>query len=330
MNLNFYQQLIQNLPIPYAYHHIICNSEGKPCDYEFIEINSAYENFTGLTKKEIIGRRATQIFSAMGNKGLDWIECFGGLALNGGQKEFEHYAEEQKKWYKIIAYSPQKFYFTTFFIDISAEKKQAARQFNINDKQTEKPNHFSWRQLSDIIEFLPDATLAIDVNKRVIIWNKAIEKMTGIPASEMIGKGDYAYSVPFYGAPRPQLMNLVFGEELSEADACRYKSLTREGDTIEAEVYCPALYNNKGAWVYTKVSPLHDQEGKIIGAIESIRDITERKLFEESLREKTAFLEAQINSSFDGIVLDDANFRRIYTNSKYYEIFNVPQHIIDS
>jgi len=330
MNLNFYQQLIQNLPIPYAYHHIICNSEGKPCDYEFIEINSAYENFTGLTKKEIIGRRATQIFSAMGNKGLDWIKCFGGLALNGGQKEFEHYAEEQKKWYKIIAYSPQKFYFTTFFIDISAEKKQAARQFNINDKQTEKPNHFSWRQLSDIIEFLPDATLAIDVNKRVIIWNKAIEKMTGIPASEMIGKGDYAYSVPFYGAPRPQLMNLVFGEELSEADACRYKSLTREGDTIEAEVYCPALYNNKGAWVYTKVSPLHDQEGKIIGAIESIRDITERKLFEESLREKTAFLEAQINSSFDGIVLDDANFRRIYTNSKYYEIFNVPQHIIDS
>jgi len=139
MNLNFYQQLIQNLPIPYAYHHIICNSEGKPCDYEFIEINSAYENFTGLTKKEIIGRRATQIFSAMGNKGLDWIKCFGGLALNGGQKEFEHYAEEQKKWYKIIAYSPQKFYFTTFFIDISAEKKQAARQFNINDKQTEKP-----------------------------------------------------------------------------------------------------------------------------------------------------------------------------------------------
>ena len=34
--------------------------------------------------------------------------------------------------------------------------------------------------------------------------------MTGIPAAEMIGKGDYAYTIPFYGEARPQLMDLIF------------------------------------------------------------------------------------------------------------------------
>jgi PAS domain-containing protein len=68
----------------------------------------------------------------------------------------------------------------------------------------------SRRRLSDVIEFLPDATLAIDREKRIIIWNREIEKMTGVPAAEMIGKGDYAYTIPFYGEARPQLMDLIF------------------------------------------------------------------------------------------------------------------------
>ena len=46
-------------------------------------------------------------------------------------------------------------------------------------KQTEAELLASRRQLVDIIDFLPDATLAIDREKKVIIWNRAIEKMTG-------------------------------------------------------------------------------------------------------------------------------------------------------
>ena len=133
----------------------------------------------------------------------------------------------------------------------------------------------SERQMADIIEFLPDATLAINKERRVIIWNKAIEEMTGVPAAEMIGKGDYAYTIPFYGDARPQLMDLVF--EDNEEIAAKYPKVIREGDNLMVEVFCHSLYNNKGAWVLAKASPLHDQSGNIIGAIENIRDITERK-----------------------------------------------------
>ncbi|MEI8216516.1 MAG: PAS domain S-box protein [Eubacteriales bacterium] len=138
------------------------------------------------------------------------------------------------------------------------------------------------KELMDIIEFLPDATLGIDMEKRVIIWNKAIEKMTGIAAPEMIGKGEYAYTIPFYGDARPQLMDLVL--DYNEEVAGRYKNMKREDEALVAEVFCPALHNNKGAWIYTKASPLHDSAGKIIGVIESIRDITEKKESEELIR----------------------------------------------
>jgi len=134
------------------------------------------------------------------------------------------------------------------------------------------------KQLSDIIKFLPTATLAIDKEGRVIIWNEAIEQMTGIPSEEMLGKNGYAHSIPFYGEGRPQLLDLIL-EDNNEI-VSRYPNIIRKGDTLSAEVFCTNLYNNKGAWIFAKAAPLHDQDGNIVGAIESVRDITERKLAE--------------------------------------------------
>jgi PAS domain S-box-containing protein len=172
-------------------------------------------------------------------------------------------------------------------------------------KKAEEALQVKQSQLTDIIEFLPDATLAIDKEGHVIIWNEAIAKMTGIPAKEMIGKGDNAYAIPFYGKARAQLIDLVFKEH-AEIES-RYTNLTREGDTVIAEVFCNALYNNRGAWVFAKSSPLHDQSGNIIGAIESIRDITERKQAEEALKESEEKFRSITEQSADGIVVTDEN-----------------------
>jgi two-component system cell cycle sensor histidine kinase/response regulator CckA len=165
------------------------------------------------------------------------------------------------------------------FVDMS-ERKRAEMELLENRKR-----------LADIVNFLPDATLAIDKEKRVIIWNKAIEEMTSVPAAEIIGKGDYAYTVPFYGEARPQLMDLIFMDH--EDIEARYPKIAREGDCLTAEVFCNALYENKGAWIFAKASPLYDQFGNIVGAIESIRDITERKRAEAE-REK---LQVQLNQA---------------------------------
>ncbi len=134
------------------------------------------------------------------------------------------------------------------------------------------------QQLTNIIEFLPNPTMAIDNNGCVIIWNKAIETMTGITAAEMIGKGDHAYMIPFYGEARVGLLDLIFA--VDEEIKSRYPDINRQGDTLTAEAFCNALNDNKGAWIFGKALPLRDQDGNVIGAIESVRDISARKLAE--------------------------------------------------
>jgi PAS domain S-box-containing protein len=137
-------------------------------------------------------------------------------------------------------------------------------------------------QLAQIIEFLPDATFVIDSNRRVIAWNRAIEEMTGVGKDDMIGRGDYAYSVPFYGEPRPIMIDLVLDEDSNTA--LKYENMEKANTTIYAEAYVPCTYQGKGAWLWGTASPLVDGEGNIIGAIESIRDIAERKRAEEELK----------------------------------------------
>ena len=183
--------------------------------------------------------------------------------------EYPCHSPEKERWFRMKA-TP---------LDWGGQRAVAIVHSDITGrKQAEEALQANRKRLSDIIKFLPNATFAVDKEGRVIIWNEAIEQMTGIPAAEILGKGGYAPSIPFYGKTRPQLLDLLI-EDHNEA-ATLYPQIIREGDTIGGEVFCNALYNNKGAWVFAKAAPLHDQNGNISGAIESVRDISERKLAE--------------------------------------------------
>ena len=208
--------------------------------------------------------------------------------------------------------------------------EMVAREMSIyiEQKQAEDEARAYQRRLTDIIHFLPDATLAIDKEKRIIIWNKAIEEMTGIPAAEMIGKGDYAYTIPFYGEARPQLMDLVFEDDT--VIPARYPTIIREGNTLIAEVFCNALYNNTGAWVFAKASPLYDSSGGIIGVIESIRDITDRKRAEEEIQFKNVLLLTQQETTLDGILIVDEAGKILQYNQKFIEIWGIPGYLLES
>jgi PAS domain S-box-containing protein len=147
-------------------------------------------------------------------------------------------------------------------------------------RQTEEALRESERRLADIINFLPDATLVIDREGKVIAWNRAIEAMTGIKASDILGKGNYEYSLPFYGERRPILVDLVLKPQ-KEIEV-RYADIMRKDGTLTGEAYMP---NMKGGEVYLlgSAAALYDSEGYVAGAIESIRNITERKSIERKL-----------------------------------------------
>ena len=131
----------------------------------------------------------------------------------------------------------------------------------------------SRQQLADIINFLPDPTCVIDMNGRVIAWNRAMEQMTGITKSEMIGRGDYEYAIPFYGERRPTLMDYLL-QNIPEPEK-KYPVYEKTGGALCTEIYIPALYGGKGAYVWATAGPIYDADGNLTGAIESVRDMTE-------------------------------------------------------
>jgi len=140
------------------------------------------------------------------------------------------------------------------------------------------------RQLqSDIISFLPEGMFAVDLTGHVIAWNKVMEDMTGLSAAEVIGKGDYIYSIPFYDERRPILIDLVLNWD--EEWAKKYSSIRKEGDKIVAEIFISHIYGGKGAFFWVVASPLYDSNGAVIGAIESLRNISDRIQTEVTLAE---------------------------------------------
>ena len=155
----------------------------------------------------------------------------------------------------------------------------------------------------EIIDFLPDATFVIDSGGTVIAWNKAMEVITHVPAIGMLGKGDFEYAVPFYGERKPMLANLVLEED--EELATRYNTVRKTGDTLVVDIFIPG-FRPGGAWFWAKARPLRDRSGKITGAIETIRDITDRKQAEMETEQTRAKLGQIINFLPDAtFVIDD-------------------------
>jgi PAS domain S-box-containing protein len=152
-----------------------------------------------------------------------------------------------------------------------------------NRKRAKEEPLISRKTFSDIVEFLPDGTFVIDHEKKVIAWNRALEMVTGVKKEDMLGKGEYVYAVPFYGEPQPMAIDLVFRQDKNIGK--RYDSFRREGNTVFGEAYLPLVYGGKGGYFSGAAAPLFDEKGAIVGAIESIRDITGNRRIQKELEE---------------------------------------------
>ena len=203
-----------------------------------------------------------------------------------------------------------------------AELRNMVRQA-CKRKEAEEAHIRTERQLFDIINFLPDATFAIDRDGKVIAWNRAIEDMTGVPASDMLGKGDFEYSIPFYGKKRKILIDLLY-EEDEQIRNQYYKDITRDGHGIIAETEVPEL-KKKPTIVWAKATPFYDNDGNVIGAIESIRDITDLKQYEMTILEGKDRFQELTEMLPQSVFEVDTSGRILYANQRTFDMFGYPR-----
>lgn len=188
---------------------------------------------------------------------------------------------------KIIYPSPEGL--TIFFHDIT-ERKRAETQ----EKLTRQ-------RFLDIIEFLPDAAFVVDQAKRVIVWNRACEVLTGVKKEALLGQSNYAYAEPFFGERRPILIDLLDCHLPDVEDD--YKYIRREQDMLVAEAFIPHLKGGRGAHLWVKAKALIDEKGQRWGAIEVIRDVTEQKEMERALSERELKYRTLFESAGDAVFL---------------------------
>jgi PAS domain S-box-containing protein len=155
-------------------------------------------------------------------------------------------------------------------------------------------------RLEQIFAFLPDATFAIDMDGRVIAWNRVMEELTGISAADMLGKGDYEYSIPIYGRRRPLLADLVISGKEEYAED--YEFLHKEGNKLIGDTKSILTF---GVEHYFSgiAAPLFDSEGKMIGAIEHIHDNTKLRQAEERLKESEELYRKLVELSPDAVFI---------------------------
>jgi PAS domain S-box-containing protein len=163
-------------------------------------------------------------------------------------------------------------------------------------KRAEEAILESQRRMADIINFLPDATFVIDREGKVIAWNHAIEEMTGVRAEDILGKGDYEYAIPFYGERRPILIDMVYMAD-AELEA-NYFHIQRNDGVLVGEA--TSVLRGQTTYLNATASALKNSKGEAVGAIESVRDVTEQKSWEHELQQAKSAAEAanQAKSSF--------------------------------
>ena len=147
MKEDFCKSALREAPVGYACNKIIFDKNGIPCDYEFLDVNSAFADLIGLAEKELIGKRFSEIFPELCEMKPEWIRTVGDIAVNGGENEFEEYSEIFDTWLKIKIFSPEKSYFIIYILDTSTENEQQSEMKNLTGVFEE--SEFKYKGMSE-------------------------------------------------------------------------------------------------------------------------------------------------------------------------------------
>lgn len=245
-----YRLLFQSIDSGFALHEIICDEQGVPCDYRFLEINPAFEKLTGLRADTLIGHTDMEMLPGTEK---EWIERYGKVALTGEVAHFENYSRELGKFYEVTAYSPKHGQFAVIFQDVT-ERRRSEEARRERDE---------WHRV--VLQTAMDGFWMVDLQGHLIEVNEALCRMSGYSAQELLGM---------------RINDLESGETADQTAARIQKIMTEGQERFEAR------HRRKDGSVYdVEVSAQYraDGGGWIVAFL---RDISDRKQAENKINEQ--------------------------------------------
>ena len=199
---------------------------------------------------------------------------------------------------------------------------QSLQKENDKHRKREAALWMNQERLSQILDNISIPTFVIDNHHKVTHYNKAMETLTGIPGSQVIGT-NRQWEV-FYSAERPTMADFIVDQASDGAISEYYKdnfrkSPVKEG-AYEAEGFFPEIGEN-GKWLFFTAAPLTDAAGSVVGAVETLQDITERKRAEEELIKSERRFRTLLDFAPYSVVVFNMEGYVTYLNPAFTETF---------
>ena len=279
--MNRYNEFFQESTSSYAYHKVVFNNFGEAVDYTFLDVNPAFEETTGLLRKDLIGKNVLEVLPSVKDDDIDWIKEYAEVAETGQTKYLRGYSSYLKKFFKVKAYSYKKGYFSTVFYDISDlyEKKE-------KDRENER------LLIKKYLDAANNIFVILNKHGDVISINKKGCETIGLQEHEIIGKNWFENFIP--DKIKHQILNVfekVFEDETSD-------EISQNTNPI-IDVYGHERIIEWNNTVYK------NQNGEVEGILSAGKDITDIKESKEKYLESQSFLQAIFDNSPAGIAIAD-------------------------
>jgi PAS domain S-box-containing protein len=281
----------------------------------YILMNEGHLTRFGLPLEKVIGKSYGDFHSEEASK--EFIDIAERVFKTGEPVQHE-YKSERDGQYFLRTFSPVKSPDGKETITVTIVSK------NITDrKQIEEKLKDSEQRLHNVIQGSPIPAFVIGQDHNVLYWNRALEELSGIRAEEIIGTKEQWRA--FYREERPCLADLLVDQELEvipEWYPDKYIRSTLIKEAYEASDFFPEL-GESGKWLRFTAAVIRDSYGALIGAIETLEDISERRHAEEELRNSELRLQSVIQSSPIPTFVIGKDHRVMYWNKALEELSGI-------
>ena len=288
-----WKSYVQNAP----YGVFIADKNGR-----YVEVNPTASRITGYSQEELLEKSIPDMLPPESReKGMEHFKKLVGDGVSIDEIAFLHKNGEIRHWnVSAVRLNEESF---LGFVDDTTEARR-----------TERLLYESKEELAQIVDGSSISTLVINAEHKVTHWNRACEELTGCRAENMCGTNIHWKA--FYPAERPILADIVMASdpefEVDKWYPGKHRKSSLLEEAMEVEDFFPNL-GKEGKWLYFTAVPIRSADGEIKGAIETLQDITERKLAEQSLLESEDRFTTAMDAANTG--LWDWN---LITNEIYY------------
>lgn len=176
----------------------------------------------------------------------------------------------------------------------------------------------------NVLQYSPIATVVIDTDHKVLVWNKATEELTGVPPHKVLGTSRQPQA--FYNTARPTLNDIIidgsydllpqYYSNYSHIQNGPYNSITAE-----------SWFNLNGEphYVVFDARPVFDTQGNLIASITNLRDFTAQKRIEEALLESQERFLALMQNMQAGVILQGPQAEVLLCNSASLEMLGLTE-----